>query len=398
MTIKGLNLLLIRYSGILLLIFSANTLSGTVRNPKDSCKVFSVKSIQEKTITADTGEKPQSKVWFHDESWWAVLPDKKGTELWQLLDSRWESVLHLSDSTNTMADALPAGNVTHILLFRGQESELVSVEYDLKKKSYHLWSKRPDKVKIRLEQVSETATIDMDLSGRMWLASDDRTAVHIRWSDPPYEVWSEPSAIATGIKNDDICAVTSFPDGRIGVLWSNQNTKRFGFRIHSLNADPGDWSVDEIPASDSAIAWKDGMADDHLNLAVASDGTLYAAVKTSYDTQDYPLVALLVRRPSGKWDKLCNVDDEGSRGIVLLNEEKEYLMIVYTSYRDHQIVCKRSGTGNISFGERQILMSPIHEQNSINDATSTKQKITGEVVIMASEPGFARSVFLKCLK
>ena len=40
------------------------------------------------------------------------------------------------------------------------------------------------------------------------------------------------------------------------------------------------------------------MADDHLNVAVASDGTLYAAVKTSYDTAGYPKIAMLVRRLS----------------------------------------------------------------------------------------------------
>ena len=34
-----------------------------------------------------------------------------------------------------------------------------------------------------------------------------------------------------------------------------------------------------------------GMADDHMNVAVASDGTLYAAVKTSYDTAGYPKMA-----------------------------------------------------------------------------------------------------------
>ena len=42
-----------------------------------------------------------------------------------------------------------------------------------------------------------------------------------------------------------------------------------------------------------------GMADDHMNVAVASDGTLYAAVKARYDTGGYPRMALLVRRPVG---------------------------------------------------------------------------------------------------
>ena len=75
-----------------------------------------------------------------------------------------------------------------------------------------------------------------------------------------------------------------------------------------------------MPASASALNVGLGMADDHLNVAVASDGTLYAAVKTSYDTAGYPKIALLVRRPNGTWDPLYEVDQSGTRGIVLLNE------------------------------------------------------------------------------
>lgn len=392
-------MLLSKYFWILILIFlSINTLLGNKLNSEDSCKIFFIDPIQELTITGNTGEKPQSKVWFHDKIWWAVLSNINGTELWQLIDKRWVSVLHLSDSTNIKADTRVIGNVTHILLFQGQESELVSVEYDSKDKRYQLWSKRTDKVKIQLERVSETATIDVDLLGRMWLASDDETEIHVRWSDPPYDVWSNPQTLATGISSDDISAITSFPDGSIGVLWSNQKTKRFGFRMHSLNAGPENWSVDEIPASSSAIALRNGMADDHLNIAMASDGTLYAAVKTSYDTNNYPLIALLVRRPSGRWDRLYKVDDEGSRGIVLLNEEKNCLIIVYTSYRDHQIVCKSSETSIISFSKRRILINGINNNKSINNVTSTKQNITNEVVLLASESGIAKSVLIKYFK
>ena len=42
-----------------------------------------------------------------------------------------------------------------------------------------------------------------------------------------------------------------------------------------------------------------GMADDHLHMAVSSNGTVYAAVKTSYDTAGQVTIGLLVRRPDG---------------------------------------------------------------------------------------------------
>ncbi len=388
-----------KHSNILLIVFiMIGTVFGGNKNPEDNCASFVINNIEDFTITTNTGEKPQSKIWFYDNMWWAVLANKNGTKLWQLVGSKWVNVLHLSDSTNTRADVRATGNVTHILLYNGWNSELVSVEYDAKNKRYRPWSVRTNAVNIHLERSGETATIDIDTSGRMWLASDDETEVHVRWSDQPYTEWSEPITIASNITRDDICAITSFPNGNMGILWSNQLTKRFGFRLHDNNSSPDNWSADEIPADGSAISWKDGMADDHLNIAVASDGTLYAAVKTSYDTEGYPLIALLVRRPSGKWDKLYNVDDEGSRGIVLLNEKKNCVMVVYSSYRDHKIICKSSDTKQISFGVRQILMNSIHGIKSINNVTSTKQNINDEFVIMASEPGYARSVKMRYSK
>ena len=50
------------------------------------------------------------------------------------------------------------------------------------------------------------------------------------------------------------------------------------------------------------------MADDHLNVAVHSNGTMYVAAKTSYSGS--PKMILLVRRPNGTWDNMYSVDGE----------------------------------------------------------------------------------------
>ena len=86
----------------------------------------------------------------------------------------------------------------------------------------------------------------------------------------------------------------------IGVLWSNQNTDRFGFRYHVDGDDPSSWSSDEQPSSQTAENVGSGMADDHLNFAVASDGTIYAAIKTSYGSSSYPKIGLLVPPPGAR--------------------------------------------------------------------------------------------------
>ncbi|MHC4314545.1 MAG: hypothetical protein ACYSW3_19005 [Planctomycetota bacterium] len=250
------------------------------------------------SISANTGEKPQSKVWrTSDGLWWAVLPDSQGTALWALVGTAWIDVMDLSTYTNSRADVKVVGNVVHILLYRGTSSKLISVEYDVPSQTYQLWSQRPSTVDITLDSGVETATIDVDSTSRMWIASDASTDINVRYSDPPYDVWSSPITLASGVHTDDISVITTLANGTIGVLWSNQKTKRFGFRVHADSNGPAVWSADEVPASQSAIDNVGiGMADDHLNVAVASDGTLYAAVKTSYDTPGYPKIAFLVIR------------------------------------------------------------------------------------------------------
>lgn len=345
-------------------------------------------ALQGVEISASTGEKPQSKVWSHAGHWWAVLPNAAGTHLWRLDGTHWTPALHLSDATDFHADARNVNGVTHVFLYRGTQSELVSLEYDSAANTYRLWSMRPAPVPIHLDPGVETATIDVDASGGMWLASDGVTDINVRWSDPPYAEWSAPLTLASGVDEDDICVVTAFPNGDTGVLWSNQNTKQFGFRMHPKDAAPGTWSADETPASASALPVGDGMPDDHLNCAIAADGTLYVAVKTSYDTEGYTKIGLLLRRPSGEWDDLHHVDDAGTRPIALLNERTGTILAAY-NLRD-EIVYRESSLETIVFGPPKTLIKK--DGARVNNVTSTKESFGDEIVILGSTANTAEGV------
>jgi hypothetical protein len=343
-------------------------------------------------VSASTGKKPQSKLWLHDGRWWAVLPSDtmvpSGTWLWRLEeDDSWTNVLLLSSSTETKADALRAGDLAHILL-HDEVSELVSLEFDAAERSYRLWRERTRSTPIPLPD-SETATIALDSTGRMWLATESGTSIHVHHADSPYHLFEGPVVLAEGIDHGDISVVTALPDGRIGVLWSDQTKRRFGFRLHVDGAPPTDWLPDEAPASHSILEMGAGMADDHLNVAVAADGTLYAAVKTGYDSPGYPKIALLVRRPGG-WDDLYEVDQEGTRPILILNEQAGSLMVIYTRQESPGgIVYRESALSPIAFGPKTDLIP-----GDLNNATSTKEPWTDEVVILASGGGLARGIRL----
>ncbi|MEX2232398.1 MAG: T9SS type A sorting domain-containing protein [Cyclobacteriaceae bacterium] len=353
--------------------------------PDASAQGFeSIAPLKPLAAAKTTGEKPQSKVWHYDGKWWAVFPITTGTYIWRLEGISWISTLKISSSTSVEADCKVLDNVCHIFLWRNghNASQLISVEYNRNTDTYELWSQRTSTVMINLDSGAETGTIDIDGRGMMWLASDGVDDIRVRWSDSPYTTWSSPVIVATGITDDDICTVIALPvQGQMGVFWSNQNAKRFGFKTHNDGTSASSWSADEMPASQSALNIGKGLADDHLNLAIAGDGTLYCAVKTSYDTPGYPRLALLKRLPTGSWDNLYEVSQSGTRGIVILNEAAETLKIVYASQEQGgDILYRESSTSNISFGPALTLIS-----GSYNNPTSIKNNYTSDIVILASD-------------
>ena len=374
---------------VILIILLVNSLDIIAQGISHTTHINSVSSL-----TSDAGEKPQSKVWKHGGYWWAVLPTSTGSNLWRLDGSDWTNILQLSTTVGN-ADVKVNGDTTHILIFADTTSVLVSAEFvSGSPPSYSLWSTRSTAVTIPLDTLVETATIDIDGNGRMWLASDGSTAVDtlhnilVRWSDSPYNTWNGPHILETGVNVDDICAVTAF-DGKIGVIWSNQTIRKYGFKYHTDGDAATTWSTDEVPASQSAMdSVGKGMADDHLNIATGSDGTLYVASKTGYGLAGSTNLSLLVRRPAGTWDDLYEVEelglDEGTRPIVLLSEFLGVITVIYVEdIGGNDIVYKESKISSISFPSKSSYLR--RGSTNWDDVSGFKQRYTDEFVAVYSD-------------
>jgi hypothetical protein len=362
----------------------------------------SVTPLSSIPFNSDTQFKPQGKTWYYVGKWWcAINPAGDGTHIYRLDGTTWTDVLSFNAGGRT--DCWVVGNLVHILIYRGTlESQLVSIEYDPASGTYKRWSQRTSATPISFPAGTEVATITVDGTGRLWTTSTKESAtagfrdVLVWYSDAPnYTSWSAPITIATNISDDDISAITMLP-GKIGVLWSNQTTGLFGFKTHSDGSAPADWSADEMPASQSAISGDPRMADDHINMVVAGDGTLYAAIKTSYNTAALPLVGLLVRHPDGTWDDLHTVatgSEGGTQPIVVLNEQLGKVKVIYTTQTNGgDIVYKESPTSGISFGPVKTLISG--GGSLYNFASSTHQVYNPDVVILATKitPGLPNGI------
>jgi hypothetical protein len=355
----------------------------------ESRQMLSITTLQDFSVSTNSGEKPQSKAWEYQGKMYSVMAASGGTWLWQLNGTQWAEQLKLTTKSANV-DVKVVGDVAHILLFEGTQSELASVQFDTGSNKYAMWSQRPQLVNITLDPKVETATIDIDSTGRMWLASDAKTksTMQVCYSDGNYSNWSAPITVATGVAYDDISDIIAMPNHTIGVFWSNQNARRFGFRTHVDGTDPTQWTANEVPAGQYAQNKVHGMADDHMHLAAASDGTLYVAAKTGYDTSGYPTIILLVRRPNGVWDAPYAVNTGGTRPVIVLNEAANQLIIAYTSKDGGgTILYRTSPLGTISLSPVQTLIA-----GTTNNVTTAKQEFTDKVVFLAEGGGAAKSV------
>jgi hypothetical protein len=346
----------------------------------ESRQMLSITPLSSISTSANTGEKPQSKVFQYANQWWTVMPNSSGTWIYRLDGTTWTATERITTNKSVHADVKVNGDLAHVLLFDGKSTQLATLQYDSgPANSFEPWSQQPELVDVPLSSGVETATIEVDSTGRMWVASDAKTTIEVRYSDGSYTDWSAPITVASGVKKDDISAIVAMPNHQIGVFWSDQNSERFGFRVHEDGAAPNAWSADEEPASQSALNVGHGMADDHMHLAVSSDGTLYAAVKTSYDKGGYPKMALLVRRPNGSWDDLYEVDGGGTRPVVAVDEAAGKLIVAYESKEGGgPILYRESPLGTIHLSPIKTMMS-----GSLENVTTTKVTSNDEIVFLA---------------
>src|SRR5438552_2164140 len=179
---------------------------------------------------------------------------------------------------------------------------------------------------------TESMTLARDSGGTLWIAYTLNDQVFVATTLGSDLDWSAPLVVpvaeGTTVRPDDIAGVQRLQGG-IGVFWSNQLTDKFYFAVHrdgAPAADPAAWQL-EIAAAGGRVA------DDHFNLKLASDGRLFAAVKTSHHTPSSALIGLLVRSPAGVWSPLHEVTDVASKPtppLCVLDEAARRVYVFYS--------------------------------------------------------------------
>jgi hypothetical protein len=368
------------------------------------------------TVTAPTGQKPQSKLWINDGIWWGALynsaafrfeifrfdwPTEQWTPTGVAVDSRltsssdalWDGshlfiVTHASDQSNSPNP--PTGGDLAIRLLR--------YSYNAATRSYSVDSGYPVTVG---NAAIEAAVITEDSTGVLWMTwtydngSGGRNVV-MTHSAVDSAHWVTPYVLpATGAANatvDDISAVVSY-NGKVGVMWSNQNDASMYFASHVDGASDVTWV--ENPAVQGPK-----YADDHISLrSLQSDprGQIFAATKTSLDElypgSSQPLILFLVLDTTGSWHRYTvgRVSDNQTRPIVEIDSENHQAYVFVTApVAGGTVYYKSTSLSHPSFstgvGTPFMQLGPA-TTSDLNNSTSTKQNVDSStgLVVLASD-------------
>jgi hypothetical protein len=370
--------------------------------------------------------KPQSKLWWNDGFWWASM--------WDIASSRFRIFkLDLATQTwintgtdldtrskSTRADTLWDDKNKKLYVASHKETEttgpgattsergqLWRFSYTASTDTYTLDTGFPVKIN---DAKSETLVIDKDSTGRLWATWVQQTTatsgvykVYVNRTTGNDASWGTPFELPvsnTTVAKDDISSLVAFGGNKIGVMWSNQQTKKMFFAVH-LDADADNVWQPEQTALPGPNHCKTGeaCADDHINLASLQEdgsGRVYAAIKTSLTALNAPQVMLLVRGTDGNWTSnvFGTVEDDHTRPIVMLDTTNKRIHMFATldtpgSTTGGSIYEKSTSINSPSFA--QGLGIPFIEEAAtpgrdgrLNNATSTKQNVnctTGLVVL-----------------
>ncbi|MFQ5599076.1 MAG: LamG domain-containing protein [Candidatus Krumholzibacteriia bacterium] len=324
------------------------------------------------------GSKPQSKIWYHDGSYWCVIDGPEGNQILELAGNRWRPQPDARlGSHKARADVLWNGSRL-IVLLHAKIPRLLQFTYDRERRGYRLEAGYP--VRLLIPAGSETMVIDEDSRGRLWASYVAAGKAWVAHSTADHRVWDLPGQVLReGLGKDDIGAVIAFGGARVGVMWSDQRRDEFGFRQRA-DADPLDvWGPVEV------VHHGPGHADDHINLTSDSQGRVYAITKDDDD-----LLNAHMRSPSGKWTSQDDVlrGGRGTRPILMTAESERRIVVLYTRwYEGEQIIAQRaSPLGRLQFGAAAPII--VVPGVKLRDVTGTKQALpSGSLAAIAYGQG-----------
>lgn len=360
-------------------------------------------------VSTPTGEKPQSKLWFHDGTWWGNLysPSADAYTIHRLdwLAQEWiDTGVQTDDREGSKADTLWDG--TYLYVASATTSSSSSGAGRLYRYTYANGGFIQDPafpVNVT-SQGMEAIVLAKDSLGTLWVTYTRSNRVYVAHTTggddanwiAPYQL---PVPGASGLASDDISAIIAY-QGHIGVMWSNQNdgSGKMYFAAHPDGAADDNWQY---------VSAYNPSADDHINVkALQSDsaGNVFAVVKTSFSNLGEPGIVLLACTGGSctspaNWNAHVVYERQSgtqkTRPILLIDTDNRDVYVFMADTGGGEIYYKKSGIDSISF-PGGVGTTFIDFGASIDDPSSTKQNLNENtrLVVIASD---SRYYYHNCL-
>jgi hypothetical protein len=377
-----------------------------------------------------TSDKPQSKLWWNDGSWWADMwTSGSGWHIYRLDrgTDKWVDTGVRNDSRrNTLADTLWDGShlyiASHVVTLSGEESTVPSASgqparlyrYSYADGKYTLDSGFPTVI---TNNSSESMTIAKDSTGVLWAtwtqvsgssASGFTSAVYANNSAPGGTSWAAPFVLPVSDPNpapDDISSIVAYGGNKIGVMWSDELTGSVWWATRTDGTAPAASSSWKLQ---SAVKGK-GLADDHLNLKslqADASGRVFASVKTGLDAissdPTLPQTLLLVFKPgTGAFTQstISTTGDCVTRQQLVLDPENNLVHVFQTAPSTSVSGCAYTGVAGSIYEKTASMDNPVFASGrgtpviqdassaNMNDVTTSKQPVnrTTGIVVLASD-------------
>jgi hypothetical protein len=345
--------------------------------------------------TAPTADKQQSKLWRADGAWWAVMISKtKGlpTIHERRANNTWRDTLTVVDNrADSTADVWYTGG----LLFAVSRTLTGDIRYyrfryNPVTRGYARLTGYPVKV---ASGGTESASMARDSIGRVWATwtQGGRVYVSRTLSKTNHTTWLAPRVVPVPdntVLGDDVSAIVAW-DGKIGIMWSDQQDEVFRFAVH-----PDSAGIAKSWTMETPIPTMPGLADDHISLK-ASGKRVFAAVKTGFDsvgaTETSPDIYVLRRNVNGTWTraKAASIADKSTRPQIVLDRTNSRIYFFATaSVSGGSIYYKSSPMLGLKFARGRGAPILSNTGSVINNVTSIKSSVAqaaGIVVLAADE-------------
>ncbi|AOT03012.1 PKD domain-containing protein [Arthrobacter sp. U41] len=367
-----------------------------------------------------TADKPQSKLWWNDGSWWAnmwttgsgwsIYRLDRGTATWVDTGVRTDS--RASTSSDTLWDGthlfIASNVVTSGASASGQPARLYRFSYS--GGAYTLDTGFPATIS---NNSSETLTIDKDSTGAIWAtwtqATSTTSTVYVNNSQPGGTGWGTPFVVPGAADPnptpDDLSAIVAYRSNKIGIMWTDQATGTAYWATRTDGTSPtaaSSWNVQEAVKGNNQV-------DDHLNIKTLQadpSGRVFAAVKTGLDdgSSDPTLaqLVLLVFKPgTGAFEKttIARTGDCVSRPQIMLDTQNNLVRAFHTAPSSSVSGCAYSGVAGSIYEKTASMDNPVFGTGrgtvvienaasaNMNNVTSTKQSVnaTTGIVVMATD-------------